>query len=654
MDSDQRSERMRILDTRYQNITHQHSIVVKDEEARRLKLRSVLLQNENGTLKDQLAQKDDQVTQLITKCDAFHGQLEAAAQKCRQHETQMRIQARELSNLKEEMSSLDSVTKDSAKTLTEKLALSREVALLKPEIEHLRSQLSHQKDVLAEKLALERQINALEVELANEKRAVQKAASKQSREDDGGEELRKHVRDLEKQLAKEKRTAQKALQNQGSKDTAAEEEIQELREKLAEAERMLATEKQAASKATKTKNATTTDSTEELDQLREKIAETKAALAREKKEKDQIRKEYESALAEAEGRRLPLEERLDNVKAKLRETREELKQCRADLQRAQEQAAKKPAGKAPAGKKRRANDITAEETLLLHTPNKGEDRPKRTAKRGFGPAAVGEKSTFSITPFLNKTINLSDISPKPQGENSTDATTTVSMSANGEPTATEPSEEPAVKAAAKTTASGGKPRGRPTTKALAESSPSRKNMPAPKRRKAPVAESTLEKVTEEAEEDGQGQENRPAEEAADGKKAVSALKRQPQLVPPNTTDPTGAPTAAAAAVASVTEQSEPKKKKRKLLGASSKATLFGGEADAEDAEHPVVATAATATATATTAATKRAPAARVALGAGGVAKRAVVGLGAAKNAFAGAAFSPLKRDRRGVNASFLA
>jgi len=551
------------------------------------------------------------------------------------------------------MNSLSTVTHDSAKILTDKLALSRELALLKPEVEHLRSQLNYQKDVLAEKLALERQLNTLEVELANEKRAAQKAANRPNRDSDAEEDLHKQIHDLEKQLAKEKRAAQKAIQNQDSKDTAAEEALEELREKLAEAEKMLLSEKKAASKAAKATNATTADSDEELKQLREELAEAKTVLTREKKEKEQLRKDHEKALAEAESRRLPLEERLDNMKAKLRETRAELKQCRADLEHAQERLVMRPAAKIPAGKKRRANEITIEETML-HTPT-ADDRLKRTAKRGFGLAGVGEKSTFSITPFLNKTVNLSDLSPKPQTESSSaDATSTMPTEVDSEPTTVEAVEEEPAAEAAKAAPAAKKPRGRSAAKVLGDASPSKKNMPVPKKRKAQSAESTLEKVLEEAEDDNQGQENRSAEDAT--AKAAQPLKRKTKVPLAKATNLTEALLATAISTASrdgdgggaaAVEQSELKKKKRKLLGGPSKmTTLFGGEADAEDAERAVPAPGQKRPAVTAAAAAKRPPVTRPV-------KRAV-GLGTAKNAFAGAAFSPLKRDKRGVNASFLA
>lgn len=525
-------------------------------------------------------------------------------------------------------------------------------------MEHLKSQLAHQKEVLSEKLALERQLNALEVELANEKRAAERLAQRQQGLDKDVEaDLRQQLRDLAKQLVKEKGTGQKAAQQANeAKSAEVEEEVNALREKLAEAEKKLGEaekHKKAAAKAAKAKIADSPEAvTDELEQLRLKLADTKKGLVNERKERERVRKEGEKALAEAESLRLPLEERIDNLKSKLRETREQLKECKADLGRAQQAAltaattTKVPTKKAvTAGKKRRANEISAPEASILQTPGKDDERPRRTFLKPFAPAAVGEKSTFSITPFLNKTINLSDASLHPITEDELEEHADSAEAAKPAPQADTPTQAVPKKQ-------------QPRTKAkavLTESSPSRHNMPAPKSRKVPSAESTLDKVTEEVEEGAEQENHAPA----------PAPKERRQMVLKNRTITTSAttvtnldtsdnrPTTAvpasklttASASTTAPAVAEPKKKKRKLVGGRSTSVLPDGTADAEDAANPAAVLSPVA------APVKRAPMGKVGLG--GVAAKRAVGLGA-KNAFGGASFSPLKRDRRGVGASFLA
>lgn len=668
-DSEKRVEMIHNLDIGYQKTSHRAELIVKDEEARRLKLRGLLLRDENSAINDTLAQKEEIIKKLLAQHEGIQEQLHSTSEKARQQELRMRSQARELTNLKEEMDSLADMNKDSAKLRTEKLALSRELDVLKPELEHLKSQLSHQKTVLAEKLALERQINALEVELANEKRAAERL---QGRDKDVEDSLRQQIRELEKQLAKEKRAAEKAAQH-GQNDTSAEleQEIAELRSQLGATEKkLLAAEKQmrADAKASKAKGAASeVVVTEELEQLRLELAETKKELADEKKDKERIRREGEKALAEAEGLRLALEERIDNLKAKLREAREQLKECRADLERAQEAArtaatrtattTKVPTKKAaaaklaPAGKKRRANDISGPEISVLQTPGKDDDRPRRTFKKPFAPAAVGEKSTFSITPFLNKTINLSDASLLPITEDESEEQD--NKTATTEPTG--PTESPTRLAGRKKKPSSSNTKAKA---ALTESSPSKHNMPTSKSREAPSAESTLDKVTEEVEEAADQENQAPAPIVKQRKRMVLKNKTvTPVPADARAIDADAGTSTTVAAPSKVTSLStstaapavaEPKKKKRKLLGGASTNVLFDGAADAEDAAVPVPAAAPVA------APAKRIPMGKVALGGhAGLAAKKAGGLGV-KNAFAAASFSPLKRDRRGVGASFLA
>jgi 21S rRNA (uridine2791-2'-O)-methyltransferase len=548
----------------------------------------------------------------------------------------------------EELSAFNAVSQDSAKILSEKLALSREVAVLKPELEHLRWLLAQQKDVLAEKLALERQLNTLEVELANERRAAQKTAQKQERENETEEHLRKQIQELEKELAKEKRLAEKNMKN---RDLEAHEELQSLREQLAAAKKSLAAEKREAGQARDQA------SEEELEQLRAELAEARRALADEKKAQEKLRKENEQAQVDAEERQQAMGDKVDRLRSKLRDTQEELKKCRAELEKAQERTVKIPsvatttvplksAGpKANAKKKRSADEMSVDDKVLL-TPGNTDDRPKRPLKkRGFDLSMVGGKSEFSITPFLNKTVNF-DGSPKPSEDNTTPSAP-VQFRGVEEASGTTPAgpapEEPATttSSAAKPTATTKlvekRPRGRPRTKPLSDSAPSKKNLTA-RNRKAPRIEPILEKVAEEPDEadssTNQDQENRSLNSSIG-----SATKKT-----------TATATITTASLVDVPEKAEPKKKKRKLLGTNT-STLFDGGDDEGERVKPVAATAVAA------AGAKR-PAVRVGLGGAGA---AVVGKGMAgrfgagvKNAFAGSTFSPLKRDRRGVAASFLA
>lgn len=577
---------------------------------------------------------------------------------------------------------------DSSKTLAEKLALSRELAVLKPEIDHLRLQVSHQKDVLAEKLALEQQLSSLETELANERRAAEKVLQRQESEDkEANEELQQRVADLEKQLAAEKKASQKAKKSQEKGQTDAEEALRqqvadlekrlaaeqkasetakkthqkvqsdseaELRQQVADLEKKLADEKRTAQKAKRSKGA---DEKELQSELQHKVQELEEKIESDAREAERARRASEKEVATANDQVEMLTQRVEEFKNKLKEVRAELKEVRAELTQAQtapsrtttttvplkDNEAKRPLSKAKPGKKRGANEISVDE-MMMDTPGHVEGRGKRPLKkRGVDFTTVGEKSTFSITPFLEKsnTINLAETIEEEDEEPSV-------LFGKGDPAApiVEPeaeaaedipiasAEKPAksVSKALKATkpkaadATQKKPRGRPKAQALKESSPNT-NVPSAAGRASPRSKSaSLEKVVEEPE-DRPSTEDLPTASAPGAKKSAdSKHKSAPGALEPGNVS---------------SENPEPKKKKRKLLGVSNKGTLFDKDEDAGEAEAAA------------------APKTSAAAGGG---KRKPVGLKSskgpvstlAKNAFGGKAFSPLKRDRRGVNASFLA
>ena len=480
----------------------------------------------------------------------------------------------------------------------EKLALTRELNHLKPEVEHLKSQLTHQQSLVAEKLALERQLNSVEVELEAEKRAKQRALQREQIEDQ--DELRAMVEDLERKLAVER------------------------------------------------------------------------------KDKERIRKECDVTLSESMAKGEMLEQRLDLMKSKLRDTREELKRTQAELNEARSASTTAttisdltektiPLATIPPrkqGKKRRVDEMTTE--ITIDTPGAVEQRTKRPLKkRGLEPTLVGEKSNFSITPFLNKTKAIEDMTIN-AGDNSvdeevakelgkTDTTSTglhkvfqftAGSSALGDKATSE-------LASAKKQTKVPKPRGRPR-KVLGDVSLSKKNSlasPAPtavtKKVSAPGADQTrtvrldlsLEKVVEEAE----------TASAADAQETQTSLENHlaaqcAKEVGPATKKAPAKKKAAGgvrqlkasrdSGESATSSNPEPKKKKRRLAGSNK--TLFD-EDEAEPEPAPL----------------KRQPS-KVQLGPAKPLKRVASTMAVKRDAFAGKTFSPLKRHRRGINASFLA
>ncbi|KAI1125159.1 hypothetical protein F5Y10DRAFT_247789 [Nemania abortiva] len=663
MDGEKRAQRTQVLhdlELKHQKNGYESDILVKDEDVRRLRVRILLLRDENTALRDQVDLNNNTNAKLVSRCDNLNSQIQAKIALVRSQEEQLRKQEREYSNLKAELESMNNMNENSANVLSEKLALTRELANLKPEIEHLRSQVNHQQTILAEKLSLERQVNTLEVELANEKKATRRALQNRESNDRVEDELRKKLRETEKNLTAERaererledqleqriRTHAMTLQDQ---DNTRELEA-DLRKKLHDAQRQLREEKeererldeelQNAQRASKKSQQNGNHSSAEAE-LRAQLKESEEHVAALQGEIEKRHQKYQTATAELEGRNEQFEKKLEKAKIKYRAMQEELKNTQAELRKAQKEQARssgnedttKLAGKTQAFRKRKAQETTGEFTNIeIQTPS-AEDagKTRRPMKKAvvFEPTIVGEKSAFSITPFLNRAKNtsMSDeasnvdegvledsiLGPQSASQLSEAAPSTVAeSSAAAAPTEAEPAttkstetEEPQVVL---------KSRGRPK-KVLGDAPSAKKNAltkKAPK--KILKSKSSLEVVSEAAKSTQSGNDTEtgntePAEKTTTVKFNLAVSQDES-----NDSSLNG---------------EIPKKKKRKVLGSTK--TLF----DEDDGEAP---------------AARKQPA-KIQLGA----KRTKAPLGGQKNAFAGAkSFSPLKRDRRGVGASFLA
>lgn len=88
------------MDTKYRESIHVCDLLVKDEEARRIKTRSMMLQNENSKLKDQLSQKDIYIKELVEQAGDVRAQLRSAQEKSRRQDKLVQSHSREIANLK--------------------------------------------------------------------------------------------------------------------------------------------------------------------------------------------------------------------------------------------------------------------------------------------------------------------------------------------------------------------------------------------------------------------------------------------------------------------------------------------------------------------------------------------------------------------------
>ncbi|EHL00439.1 putative Ribosomal RNA methyltransferase MRM2, mitochondrial [Glarea lozoyensis 74030] len=317
---------------------------------------------------------------------------------------------------------MNSVAKENTKLLTEKLSLDRELAALKPEVEHLKSQAIHQQNVLSEKLALQRQIITLEVELETEKRAAQRTARRNA---DAGKdaEYESRLNRLKKDHAKERKEAARS-----QTDSENESKLQ-----LEDVMKQLSQEKQQAAKVAKeyekelkqsqlrymhaeqkigemleTAKSTDRSGLDAVDfKARYKALEDKLERMN---EANKVTKELGKKVQACDVRNASLEDKLDQMRTRLRSMKDQLKHAQeeANRLRAKPQDEEEPRTSLPTMKqsrKRAASEIFTENNV--GTPER-VPRAKRLATYKGRPdqVLVGEKSMFSITPFLNRTINM--------------------------------------------------------------------------------------------------------------------------------------------------------------------------------------------------------------------------------------------------------
>ena len=348
--------------------------------------------------------------------------------------------------------------------------------------------------------------------------------------------------------------------------------------------------------------------------LERRIEDLQKELAQERRDKQNLERDSQKELDSWEGKKMVLEGKLEAFRNKIRTTKEQLKQTEADLQKAKVSTGKPASRSAFPGdyesltknaRKRSAAHLDMDATI--GTP--GLPPPAKRGKRGS--TLPGDKSAFSITPFLNRTASVAPDTPphkdvaedagQGDGETSPQADDTTHPGQAISESKTSKSKVDKRRAPSKSTSEthtlGAVRIGKMNTK--------------PRATRKPSVLSSLDNVAEE-----QNDENEPPLvniEAGHQIDNISGL---------------GAP--------SLVEELEPKKRKRKFFGGGLGKTLF----DDEDGEHVKVGS--------------RGPLG-IARGFGGLGKGGLVGttgssrLGLVASTAVFGSFSPLKKDKKTNN-----
>lgn len=455
--------------------------IYSNEDGRRYLVRNILLQDEKDFLHTQLVESERWVDELETGQIHNQNQLAIAQKNLGKAQQDLRIKSRDNDLLKAcafdratnmdadviqvELETLQSVSSESTKLLTKNLTLARDLATLTTEIDHLRVQAASHQTILSEKLALQRQLSTAQVELETEKRYTQRARVKESRLQEEDAKMGSQIETLRAELAKERRQRekleremQKAKTDWQKRETTLEsrleakeimlQEVDSKLEKLDGVQAELTNERRQREKAEGELQETTTDWEKRHAALESRLKEKEtrlheddaklecrleniqAELIKERRLREKSERDMQKATSDWENKRITLESHLDSFRSKLRVTKGQLKATEAELENSKK-IIRVPDRPISLGLEENIVKNAMKRTSFqmdestIGTPG---DLPAR--KKNKSSVLPGDKSTFSITPFLNRSAILN---PDDQPEDNGDSANEDEISACHEP-----------------------------------------------------------------------------------------------------------------------------------------------------------------------------------------------------------------------------
>ena len=335
------------LESIYVACLHRSDSIFDKEQARELRVRLCLLESEVQELHDHLADKDGHITNFDSAMEAAEQELRVSRQRLKATDGEMRLKSREVENLK--------VGKQ--RQIDETL-----LNLLQIELQSLRDLTMDSTKLLTEKLSLSRELSALKPELDYFR---SQAATQQS-------------------LLTENFKLQQQCMTLGA----------ELENSRKSVERPNSTELRAQKDDVSCQN---------------RLEALQLDIAAERVKRQRVEQEFVQSSAESEAKNELLVSRLDAFRKKLKSTKDQLKEAQEVVKLAQ-----KP--------NREFRDIKSSDKIGLGLKGDGYGRRATLVENdtsiGTPGDAVkgsstlpGDKSMFSTTPFLNRTLNVAPASP---------------------------------------------------------------------------------------------------------------------------------------------------------------------------------------------------------------------------------------------------
>lgn len=363
----------------YQESIRNEESILQTENTRRLTLNMIILQHQNNDLHGIIADRENCITSMRKETEGLREILSETKNVNSALKTKIKNHDRDIMSLRAELESLNASTIDSGKLFADKLRASREAAALRLEVDRLQIDNTQQEALKTEKLLLERQVTSLQVELEAGKTGLKQLEENQR-------EIASQKHELEETC--ERLELDHQLQPQKLQNALSQEQLH--REKF-QNDTIATTQKQ--------------------------VVELRNNFSREKEDDKKLYLKVSHDLESSENRRLRLQKEIDEIKETLTTTQTQLQECQLELKQFREPGAKLK--KAVIGRKRNLTKSMKQEAeathsdLTIDTPDGAAARGLRAAKKrgNLEQTLVGEKSTFSITPFLNRTTNFGSNSP---------------------------------------------------------------------------------------------------------------------------------------------------------------------------------------------------------------------------------------------------
>ena len=239
---------------------------------------------------------------------------------------------------------------------------------MRPELEDLRCQVLNSKNLRDENLSLQQEAKDMQVEL---------------------EETRQQHRRLEKQDEKRSR-----------KIESLEQGLEDYKQKLEEA-------LEAVKSADKDHTQTSKEKVAAVERSKhEEVEAVKNELYAEQKERQRLERTHAKESQSWDADKAVLDDKLSQFRTKLRSTKDKLKETEAELEnaRAASTTVHAPTQRARTAKnpRKRTASESVDPDAAIGTP--GDGHANKRVKRAS--SIIGEKSNFSITPLLNKTVSV--------------------------------------------------------------------------------------------------------------------------------------------------------------------------------------------------------------------------------------------------------